>query len=211
MPPTELHVGLSDKVRAAISGSAAFTEWSSARSATQRTLLDEDGNVNATVKPPTTVPLSLVRAVVGTNGIHAALHGECIRPVTVPTADPSKKEHRQRMRRLKDQLEQRAYDTMVGNVHQERNDATRDLTMGAMLNETGMVLDMRIMTLGVAVAGYLLPMFVGWSDQLCWLGAAIGAVGSLFVEATLSIIRINKYDRQEAKRKLKLEKEKGYR
>lgn len=211
MSAIELHVALSEKVRNALEGTAPYTSWYNAYTTTQKTLLEEEGKLGIIkVPPPTTVPLALLRSVlqneVGRSGVglHAVLRGETIRPVIPPNADPSRREYRAKLRKARDKMEQRQYDAMVHGSSSRRNVLQQpDMTMGQMFNEAGMALDMRLTTLGVAVAGYAIPYSIGWSKNLCWLGAVLGLVISLFVEAVLLIIRVNKFDKQERKKKEK--------
>eukprot|EP00760_Papus_ankaliazontas_P035198 PhM_4_TR7668/c0_g1_i1/m.63306 len=200
----ELHVFLTEKLKQHVASKAPYSAWLRGYTSNQRVLLDEENRAGEPVPPPRTVPLSVVRESLGNEKLHTALGNNKIHPVRVLRADPKQREFRERLRRLRGELERKEYNAMVRGVDPTRGETQEDLTMGKMLNETGMALDMRITTVAVAVVGYYLPNSLGWSPALCWSGAIIGAVVSLMVEMILAMIRIGKHDRLDAKRRKEL-------
>eukprot|EP00759_Apiculatamorpha_spiralis_P058154 PhF_6_TR9080/c0_g1_i1/m.14155 len=201
----EFHVSLTEPVVEVLRDYKPFLTWKADHMKNQQLFFDED-KVLTKPTPPQTVPLAIVRSATSEKrvSLDKTLANNKIQIVTIVKYDPAKRAFRDKMKTLKAKAEQIHYDRMVTGVTQARGEVQEELTMGKMINESGMAMDMRITTLGVSVAGYLIPKACGWAEEKCWIGAMLGAVISLLVEMILAIIRIGKHDTHEKKRKAKL-------
>lgn len=77
-------------------------------------------------------------------------------------------------------------------------DRAQPETFSVIMKDVGIGLDVRLMSLAGGIVGYYLAFSRGLSTEQCIVGAAVGAVAMLFVDAALLMIRMAREDGNKA-------------
>lgn len=156
---------------------------------------------------PTTMLLQLLRM---SDGV-----GVCATPIHGTVAE--RNQFRGRIKAIEEVMSTRAYNEMIGEVRTGKLEPRGSEKLGFRAAETSgadekshtfreamkdmsIGLDMRLMSLAGAVVGYYVPYARGSPKEHSIIGAAVGAVVMLLVDAVLLMIYISRSDsRRHAK------------